>query len=66
LGKSGLIPRSSAAIPINNTGETLGIKPDGMINFLSNEDTAAALLRGSSFKARQLVSKTEVLKLPQG
>jgi len=35
--KSGLIPRSSAPAVINQNLERNGIKPDGKINFLSNE-----------------------------
>ena len=37
IRKSGLIPRSSAPSVINQNLEKIGIKPDGIINFLSNE-----------------------------
>jgi hypothetical protein len=37
IRKSGLIPRSSAPAQIRHDLQRLGIKPDGIMNFLSNE-----------------------------
>jgi hypothetical protein len=37
IRKSGLIPRSSAPVHITQRLQKFGIKPDGAINFLSNE-----------------------------